>query len=280
MTERTRRRLAWTIWIVGLVVMVGAIVAFHAARAVPAGNPFPAPGVRRDRGRRSDRGAASAEEPDRVDLPRSVGRRRGRLRSPARVRVLGRDVAPDRPRRPIAVWLGNWTWVPIFTLLLTYPFLLFPDGHLPSPRWRPVAWGIAIASVLWSASFALNGGSDYTNPQNEHVRNPFAPASLVATADVVRFAVSFVMIGFIAATVASLVIRYRRFSGDERGADSLADARGRRDGLLVRSSSQPWLGWVGRLLPGPRVLSLMVRDRDRSVAILKYRLYERRPRDP
>ena len=121
------------------------------------------------------------------------------------------------PGEPIAVWLGNWTWVPIFTLLLTYPFLLFPDGHLPSPRWRPVAWAIAITSALWSITFALNGGSDYTNANNERATNPFAaPASIASAVTAARIALSFVMIGLMAATVASLLIRYRRSHGDER----------------------------------------------------------------
>jgi hypothetical protein len=46
---------------------------------------------------------------------------------------------PGAPGAVFATWLGNWAWVPIFTVLLTYPMLLFPDGKLPGPRWRPVA---------------------------------------------------------------------------------------------------------------------------------------------
>ena len=84
---------------------------------------------------------------------------------------------PTAPGEPIAVWLGNWTWVPI----------LHPAAHVsvpPVPGRAPPVTAVATGrlgdrsqpSVLWSASFALNGGSDYTNAQNEHVRNPFAPA--------------------------------------------------------------------------------------------------------
>jgi signal transduction histidine kinase len=217
MTERTRRRLAWTIWIVGAVMFVGTFVFRF---------------VRHERFQPSDLSEPIAfAAMGLVGLIVALHQPRNPIGwiylvvwiSAAGVFALLQEYAywvetshASAPGEPIAVWIGNWAWVPIFTLLLTYPFLLFPDGDLPSPRWRPAAWGIAITSVFWSISFALNGGSDYTNANNEHVRNPFAPASLATTIDVVRIALSFVMIGFMAATVASLVIRYRRSRGDER----------------------------------------------------------------
>ena len=49
-------------------------------------------------------------------------------------------------------WLAYWTWtlnLPALALLL----LLFPDGQVPSPRWRVVPWllGAAIAGVtVWT----------------------------------------------------------------------------------------------------------------------------------
>ena len=53
------------------------------------------------------------------------------------------------PGGEVMAWLSNWTFAPGFGLLLTFSVLLFPDGHLPSARWRPVAWlsGFAIALV-------------------------------------------------------------------------------------------------------------------------------------
>ncbi len=40
--------------------------------------------------------------------------------------------------------LTQWLWVPPVGLLGIYLILLFPDGKLPSRRWRPLAW------FLWS----------------------------------------------------------------------------------------------------------------------------------
>jgi hypothetical protein len=55
---------------------------------------------------------------------------------------------------PAAAWLA---WVATWTFLLNLPalallLLLFPDGRVPSPRWRVVPWllGVAVAGVtVW-----------------------------------------------------------------------------------------------------------------------------------
>jgi hypothetical protein len=38
---------------------------------------------------------------------------------------------------PVVIYaLGQWLWVPTVGLLAIYLVLLFPDGRLPSRRWR------------------------------------------------------------------------------------------------------------------------------------------------
>lgn len=39
----------------------------------------------------------------------------------------------------IVAGINNFTWVPAVGVLGTYVFLLFPNGRLPSRRWRPLA---------------------------------------------------------------------------------------------------------------------------------------------
>src|SRR5829696_5949490 len=54
---------------------------------------------------------------------------------------------------PVAVGtLSNWLWVPAVGLLGIYLLLLFPDGRLPSRRWRPLAWFSGVVIVLLSVS--------------------------------------------------------------------------------------------------------------------------------
>jgi signal transduction histidine kinase len=58
--------------------------------------------------------------------------------------------ADSTPIRLWAVWFGSWLWIPAVFLPITFVLLLFPDGHLPSPRWRFVAWsaGLGLATIV------------------------------------------------------------------------------------------------------------------------------------
>jgi hypothetical protein len=52
------------------------------------------------------------------------------------------------PGGALAVWVSEWAWAPALVLVLCFVPLLFPDGRLPSRRWRPVAWLAAVPIVV------------------------------------------------------------------------------------------------------------------------------------
>ena len=41
------------------------------------------------------------------------------------------------PVASVAAWLNLWIWLPGMVAPATFLLLLYPDGHLPSSRWRP-----------------------------------------------------------------------------------------------------------------------------------------------
>ena len=45
-----------------------------------------------------------------------------------------------RARGTLVAWLGEWVWIAGVGPVGTFGLLLFPNGRLPSRRWRPVAW--------------------------------------------------------------------------------------------------------------------------------------------
>ncbi|HEY6674389.1 MAG TPA: hypothetical protein VIZ59_05680, partial [Rubrobacteraceae bacterium] len=45
-----------------------------------------------------------------------------------------------------AAWLSSWLWILLVYVPTSLLLLLFPDGRLPSPRWRLVAWGVALGT--------------------------------------------------------------------------------------------------------------------------------------
>jgi two-component system NarL family sensor kinase len=57
----------------------------------------------------------------------------------------------------VPLWVMNWLWVPQPVLLLVVLPLVFPDGHLPGPRWRPALWLAGTGGALVMAATMVDG---------------------------------------------------------------------------------------------------------------------------
>src|SRR5947209_4843681 len=112
---------------------------------------------------------------------------------------------------PIA-WLVN-TWVVMFGLVPLL-FLLFPDGLLLSPRWRPVVWLTPANMVVGFFTVGLDLGPVTSQvPLLEDLFGPEAGGSLVKVGRNIHE--SAMLVAFVAGA-ASLAPRLRRARGDER----------------------------------------------------------------
>jgi hypothetical protein len=170
-------------------------------------------------------------------------------------------------------WLGNWAWSPGLGLLMTFALLLFPDGRLPSRRWRPVAWlsGASIAMIcgLGGAWSWPQRGLGLLESNLEGLDNAPRLVELLVLAGLPLM----LLCGL--ASVVALLLRFRRSRGVERqqlkwfafaGTVTVAAVV-----LLVFPSQYGWLGPVSSLVGLPLLLSMPVAA---GVAILRYRLYD------
>jgi hypothetical protein len=111
-----------------------------------------------------------------------------------------------------AAGISDWIWVPAMGLLGTYVLLLFPDGRLPSRRWRPLAWLSGAVILLLSVDVMLAPGR---LGNLAGVRKPFGIEGaewLTAGAYVLLPLLPLCML----ASALSLVLRYRRSGGEKR----------------------------------------------------------------
>jgi cytochrome bd-type quinol oxidase subunit 2 len=116
------------------------------------------------------------------------------------------------PAGELIGWPTHWTWSIGLGLLLTFSLLLFPNGRLPSPRWRWVAW----LSAGTMAVMALAGGFVPTQNQDfPTIRNPFGLSQLAGWSDLPdQLGGLLAVCGLLSA--ASLVFRYRGATATER----------------------------------------------------------------
>ncbi|MBV9543755.1 MAG: hypothetical protein JOY61_05210, partial [Chloroflexi bacterium] len=87
---------------------------------------------------------------------------------------LGLVAAPGSlPAAELVNWVNRWLWMPLLALVAVYLPLLFPDGRLPSRRWRLAAGLAAVATASMAVNFAIAPGPvDASEPD---LPNPFSP---------------------------------------------------------------------------------------------------------
>ena len=114
----------------------------------------------------------------------------------------------------IALAFDQPMWIPIVGLPATFLLLLFPDGHLPSPRWRWFAWVLGASMVITFLAI-LFGPGRFEESAFPNVQNPLGAEALRPVLAVATGAIVMLPIGVIGSLV-SLVLRFRRSTGIER----------------------------------------------------------------
>jgi hypothetical protein len=186
------------------------------------------------------------------------------------------------PLAVVGVFLAPF-WCP---LLVTLPLLilLFPDGRLPSPRWRPVLWGYVAAGACWLVSIyavminAVAAGDIHLVAGGDMAAVD-SPAGSSAWLGSVEGLILPVLAVFWLAFAASQMMSWRRADGVRRqqlkwlmtGAVvcMAAVAVTAIVGTLDTSASSAVMAAVNFAAIGIAALPVCI-----GVAILKYRLYD------
>jgi signal transduction histidine kinase len=183
-----------------------------------------------------------------------------------------------------AAWIDRWTVVPMLCLPILL-FLLFPDGRVPSRRWRPVLWLALAAPALTTALFALTPGrmtGGFAQLTSVRVINPLG---IRAAGGVIRVlspigGFSCLLAAFLAG--AALAARFRSRRGDERqqikwlafaGTAFLAELALTMVGAATLGNSAAGDTWGNTMYTVMSATLGLGIPAACAVAILKYRLY-------
>jgi hypothetical protein len=176
------------------------------------------------------------------------------------------------PAGEAVAWILTWVWIPGLGLSI-FQFLLFPDGRLPSPRWRWFAWLsllLILVGMIWQA-FApgLVQGGDAGDIYN--------PLGVEGLPNVERL-IQTLLFALMLISAASLFVRLVRASGVERLQlkwFTYVSVLSASSVILTYTISETigslWLRWVGEVMI---IAALLGTPIAMGIAILRYRLYE------
>jgi hypothetical protein len=179
------------------------------------------------------------------------------------------------PGGRVAAWASAWLGGPGLLGIFAFLLLLFPDGRLPTRRWRPVAWVAALAIAVVTFLHAFRPGR-LRNSAFPSVANPFGIEALAGVRDLLEFAAFLLMLGTVLVSAVSLVVRFRRARLLERQQIKWFAYAGAFLALVfVAGPTVLWSpavpGWVWFCAFFLAVVGMPVCA---GIAILRYRLYD------
>jgi signal transduction histidine kinase len=170
-------------------------------------------------------------------------------------------------------WIADFVWVFVLGLPATFLLLLFPDGRVPSPRWRPVLWVLISFLSLAVLAFAL----DPMTYAGKRFENPVGVEAVRPLAEFMDGPGYFLFLAMALICAASLVQRFRHAEPAQRQqikwfgyAVFLLVAYFLLDGLItaLRLPRGFWFDTVGAVIAFGSLPAGL------GIAILRHRLYD------
>ncbi|MDP8932246.1 MAG: sensor histidine kinase [Actinomycetota bacterium] len=185
------------------------------------------------------------------------------------------------PAPDLAAALASPGWVPAIGLPGTFLILLFPDGRLPSRRWKPLVWLSAIALTLsWLVIMAMPGQLEVEGLPP--LTNPLGIEALRPILEPMVFVIVLIPICIVGCAV-SLVQRFRRSRGAERlqlkwltsaaGVVAIMYLTAMMFSLPLMRGEESEPTWL-RLMSHVTVFSFTLIPVATGIAILRHRLFD------
>ncbi len=167
------------------------------------------------------------------------------------------------------LWANTWIYAPASSLTGLVLPLVFPEGRLLSPRWRPALWAALAFIPLWVAGYAFipQTMSGYFRDMPD----PYTLPALDPAFEALQILAAACGLGAAAAAAASVVLRWRR-----------ADRVGRQQlkwffaslPLVAVSLIAQFVDAGGPVNVGVGTLAGTLMAVAIGIAVLRYRLYE------
>jgi hypothetical protein len=180
---------------------------------------------------------------------------------------------PDSlPMGEALAWLAFWAWIPSIGCIVL-SLLLFPNGELPSSRWRWLAWLSVLLTMAGAVWVALSPGAIGNLGS---IRNPLGIESLPRGYKPVQTIMSALLL---VAAVSTLGLRLVRTRGIERQqikwpaliAVMAAGGSLLYDTAISEAIGLRWLEWAGFVILMAALIGFPISI---GIAIVRYRLYE------
>jgi hypothetical protein len=267
-------RLAWSLWVLTLLLLPCVVVEIYYTWGGPADIPYIAGFVAVQLGMATAGAIISSR------LPRNavgwiflgIGLLLGLLFAAGAYASLGIDVEQGSflPGSRIAAWVGSWIFIPAAFGLPMFLLLLFPDGRFVSRRWRLAGWIVGGIVVFATAAKAFLPGRIPPG-----LENPFAfggeAGSALRILDRVTDAIA---LPAFAVAVAGLLIRLWRSRGVERQQLKWFAYSAALVGAGLGASVLLPNGWAADLAFLVGLLALAGLPVAAGIVILRYRLYD------
>jgi hypothetical protein len=169
----------------------------------------------------------------------------------------------------LAASYGDVSWIPAILPAATFLLLLFPNGRLPSRRWRPVAWCAGLGIALFFVSDFADPGPLVDYPA---LVNPYGVDS--PWLELVEGIGAFLLLVALVGSPLSLVLRFRRAGHDERQQIKWLALAGAVAAATFVIAVVTW-DLLGEAAANSVImLSILALPVAAGVAILRHRLYD------